>query len=85
MTTTRIIPKYLWLIFFVLIGVREPFLSSTGGILPDDNSSQAGTSEATRTSSRPLQQTPEELAAVLAAELLLSPMPYYVDLPVILR
>ena len=85
MITTRIIPKYLWLIFLVLIGIHEPFLSSSGGIMPDDHSSQAGYSEDKRQSSTPLQQTPEELAAILAAELLLSPMPYYVDLPVILR
>jgi hypothetical protein len=84
MTTNRNLETVLILILLAaVIQNLVPFPS--GEIKPGDTTLPPNLNAGSLSSSRPLQQTPEELAAVLAAGLLLSPMPHYVDLPVILR
>jgi len=84
MTTNRNLERVLILILLAAV-IQNLVPSPSGEMKPGDITPAPNLNEGCLSSSRPLQQTPEELAAVLAAELLLSPMPYYVDLPVILR
>jgi len=84
MTTKRNLETVLILILLAAV-IQNLVPSPSGETRPGDSTPTPNLNEGSLSSSRPLQQTPEELAAILAVELLLSPMPHYIDLPVILR
>jgi hypothetical protein len=84
MTTNRNLEAVFILILLAAV-IQNLVPSLSGEMQPGDSPPTPNLNENGPPSSTPLQQTPGELAANLAAELLLSPMPYYIDLPVILR